>query len=100
MKVSQNVRVFNSFYSANSKNNSLFDNVLNDMSSVEHVHSIKNRRLSEKVVVSEYHNMMKYKQASYIELNSATLFSIKNEVQNSVVSVDIKKVNSILAYSA
>ena len=100
MQVSQNMRIFNNFYASHSKNSSLFDNLLKDMSHVEHVSEVKDRRLQEKVVTSEYHNMVKFKQATYIEVNSAALLSLKSSIQNRVTPVDVKRVNSILAYSA
>jgi hypothetical protein len=100
MQVSPRVGVFNNIYSATIKNHSLFDNVLNSMTEINHTSDVLGSSYKRNVVVTEYQNKMKFQQPTYIEVNSAALLSMKNSVQNRVMPIDIKRVNATLAYSA
>ena len=100
MQVSAVSRVFNKQYSATMDNGSIFSNALNDTISIDSANDIKKRRLEQKIVVAEYHNIVKQPKAAYIEINSAAFVSMKESMQNQVKPIDIKRVNAVLAYSA
>jgi len=99
MKVLSNSSIFNT-QTLNLQNNSVFENILNDMSNSIHSNQTEKREYKKNLLVTKYDDFVKNITPNYVEVNSASFLSMKNSIENEVDFIDIKRVNAVLAYSA
>lgn len=100
MQVVQSGGIFNNQDSGNLKNKTLFSNMLNNIESLTYDKEIDVQKQERKDLVSEYNKLIKNPLATYMEVNSNAILSMRNSMQNQVVPIDIKRVNATSAYSA